>query len=135
MMPAANALIRKKMAFSGLGVGIFLPSNGRLSPTAPAPRMEAREPTLHLSASSSLCSVPRIHTYNLRIWWEIEVELRLSLTCWKIELTEEWTLWSCLDSAGNLIPKVLFEGRVNSTFILFSQFYFTSLLFTLRKIL
>ncbi|TQE02655.1 hypothetical protein C1H46_011724 [Malus baccata] len=82
------------MAFSGLGVGIFLPSNGRISPTAPATRMKAREPTLHLSASSSLCSVSRIHTYNLRIWWEIEeVELRLSLTCWRVELTEEWTLF------------------------------------------
>ncbi|KAM2911567.1 hypothetical protein FF1_004310 [Malus domestica] len=77
MTPAANALIRKKMAFSGLGVGIFLPRNGRISPTAPA---------------SSLFSVSRIHTYNLRIWREIEeVGLRLSLTCWKIELTEEWT--------------------------------------------
>lgn len=51
MTPAAKALIMKNTSFSGLRAGIFLLSNGRLTPSAPATRMDAIEPNLYLSAS------------------------------------------------------------------------------------
>ncbi|KAK8705800.1 hypothetical protein V6N13_049391 [Hibiscus sabdariffa] len=50
--PAANALIMKNRSFSGLNAGIRDPNNGRLTPIAPATRMEAMAPSLYRSASA-----------------------------------------------------------------------------------
>jgi hypothetical protein len=44
----------KKISFSGLKAGIFLPSKGMHTPTALATRMEAIEPSLYFSTAELL---------------------------------------------------------------------------------
>ena len=48
--PAAKALMKKKMSFSGRKAGMVFPSIGIQTPNAPATRMEAIAASLYLRA-------------------------------------------------------------------------------------
>jgi hypothetical protein len=67
--PAAKALIMKKISFSGLRAGTFLPSKGMHTPTALATRMQAIEPSLYFSAalllSFSLTSASHVQSQHM----------------------------------------------------------------------